>query len=77
MVGINTHLTNKIVLEALEKNYIKEFSFKKLIKMETKFNENTRFDFLIESNKKKIFIEVKMSLYQEKKYSRISRCNNI
>ena len=24
-VGVNTHLTNKIVLEALQKNYIKEF----------------------------------------------------
>ena len=67
MVGINTHLTNKIVLEALEKNYIKEFSFKKLIKMEKKFNENTRFYFLIESNKKKIFIEVKNVTLSRKK----------
>ena len=67
MVGINTHLTNKIVLEALENNYIKEFSFKKLIKMETKFNENTRFDFLIESKKKKIFIEVKNVTLSRKK----------
>ena len=46
-VGVNTHLTNKIVLEALQNNLIKEFDKKIEIKPETKFGTNTRFDFLI------------------------------
>ena len=58
-VGVNTHLTNKIVLEALEKNLIKELSKDVEIKSEVKFGENTRFDFLITKKNYKAFIEVK------------------
>ena len=36
-VGVNTHLTNKIVLHALKNNLIKEFDKKIEIKPETKF----------------------------------------
>ena len=57
-VGINTHLTNKIVLDGLNNNIITNFKPVE-IKTEIKFGDNTRFDFLIiESNSKK-FIEVK------------------
>ena len=58
-VGVNTHLANKIILHALNNNLIKEFNKVDLIKPETKFGSNTRFDFLIIKNKCKIFIEVK------------------
>ena len=58
-VGVNTHLTNRIVLEALKKNLIKELSKDIEIKSEVKFGENTRFDFLITKKKYKAFIEVK------------------
>ena len=58
-VGINTHLTNKIVLEALENKRIKNFQNIDKIIQEVKFGENTRFDFLIFEGKKKIFLEVK------------------
>ena len=58
-VGINTHLTNKIVFKALKDNCISEFKNLDLIKQEVKFNENTRFDFLVTEKKKKSFIEVK------------------
>ena len=58
-VGVNTHLTNKIVLHALKNNLIKEFDKKIQIKPETKFGLNTRFDFLIMKNNSKIFLEVK------------------
>ena len=58
-VGVNTHLTNKIVLHALRNNLIKEFSKNIEIKPEFKFGENTRFDFLISKKKYKAFIEVK------------------
>jgi sugar fermentation stimulation protein A len=58
-VGVNTHLTNKIVKHALENNLIKEFDKNFKIKPETKFGNNTRFDFLITKNNSKAFIEVK------------------
>ena len=59
LVGINTHLTNKIILEALEKKKIKSLIKYNYIKTESKFSENTRFDFFISNNKKKCFLEVK------------------
>ena len=59
LVGINTHLTNKIVLEALEKKKIKSLSSFFNIKSEVKFSDNTRFDFLISNDKEKCFLEVK------------------
>ena len=58
-VGVNTHLTNKIVLHALRNNLIKGFKKNIEIKPETKFGSNTRFDFYITKDKYKAFIEVK------------------
>ena len=58
-VGVNTHLTNKIVLNALENNLIKEFSKDIKIKPEVRFGDSTRFDFLISKKNYKAFIEVK------------------
>ena len=46
-VGVNTHLTNKIVLHALEKNLIKDFNQIINIKSEQTFGKNTRFDFFL------------------------------
>tara|TARA_X000001036_G_C20640716_1_gene790999 strand:- start:1043 stop:1738 length:696 start_codon:yes stop_codon:yes gene_type:complete len=58
-VGINTHLTNKIVLNALKENHFKELDKNMEIQSEVKFGENTRFDFLITKKNYKAFIEVK------------------
>jgi sugar fermentation stimulation protein A len=58
-VGVNTHLTNKIVNHALQKNLIKHFSSKTIIKSEQTFGENTRFDFFLEDKNIKSFLEVK------------------
>ena len=58
-VGINTHLTNKIFLDGLKNNFLKEFGKNIEIKTEVKFNDNTRFDFLITKNNYKAFVEVK------------------
>jgi len=66
-VGINTHLTNKIVYEALKKNLINNFKNPQLIRPEVKFGTNTRFDFLILKNNKKCFIEVKNVTLSRKK----------
>ena len=59
LVGINTQLTNKIVLEALNKKRIKNLVKFYNIKTEAKFSDKTRFDFLISNNKEKCFLEVK------------------
>ena len=59
LVGTNTHLTNKIVLEALNQKKIRNLNKFNNIKTEIKFSDKTRFDFLISSNKKKCFLEVK------------------
>tara|TARA_B100000029_G_scaffold505381_1_gene585971 strand:+ start:487 stop:1182 length:696 start_codon:yes stop_codon:yes gene_type:complete len=59
LVGINTLLTNKIVLEALNQKKIKELKKFDDIKTEKKFSKNTRFDFLLTNKKEKCFLEVK------------------
>ena len=66
-VGINTHLTNKIVFHALSSNLIKNFKNTDNIKQEVKFGENTRFDFMVSGNNKKSFIEVKNVTLSRKK----------
>ena len=58
-IGVNTHLTNKIFLDALKKNLLQEISGYIKIETEVKFGKNTRFDFLVSTNKYKAFIEVK------------------
>ena len=66
-VGVNTHLTNIIVFNALQKSIIKDFENFDEIKREVKFGSNTRFDFLLSKNDKKSFIEVKnVTLSREK-----------
>ena len=57
-VGINTHLTNKIVFEALKNNKLTNFNVSNIM-TEVKFGEGTRFDFLITESNSKKFIEVK------------------
>jgi len=68
LVGINTLLTNKIVLEALEKKWIKELTKFPKIKNEVKFNDQTRFDFLISNTSEKCFLEVKNVTLKRDKY---------
>ena len=58
-IGVNTHSTNKIILDALNNRLIKDFKNLDSLQQEVKFEENTRFDFLVSINKKKLFIEVK------------------
>ena len=62
LVGINTLLTNKIVLEALDKKKIKNLIKFNNIKTESKYSTNTRFDFLISNAKKNAFLKSKMLL---------------
>tara|TARA_B100000035_G_scaffold275636_1_gene252750 strand:+ start:224 stop:922 length:699 start_codon:yes stop_codon:yes gene_type:complete len=67
LVGVNTHMANRIVQDGLENNLIKELKNNDQIKPEVFFNKETRFDFLIEKNKQKSFIEVKnVTLFRNK-----------
>jgi len=59
LVGVNTIFANKIVLEALNNKTIKEFSKFENIKTEAVYDANTRFDFLLKKNDRKVFLEVK------------------
>ena len=68
LVGVNTHMANKIVNHGLANNLIKELKNSDKIKSEVFFNKETRFDFLIEKKKQKSFIEVKnVTLLRDKK----------
>ena len=68
LVGVNTHFANKIAYNGLSNNLIKEISNNDNIKPEVFFNKETRFDFLIEKNKQKIFVEVKnVTLFRDEK----------
>ena len=67
LVGVNTHMANKIAHHGLKNNLIKELKNNENIKAEVFFNKETRFDFLIEKNKQKIFMEVKnVTLFRDK-----------
>ncbi len=68
LVGVNTHMANKIVNHGLENNLIKELKNNNKIKAEVFFNKETRFDFLIEKKGLKSFIEVKnVTLFRNEK----------
>ena len=59
LIGVNTHLANKIVHHGLANNLIKELKYNEDIKSEVFFNKETRFDFLIRKKNKESFVEVK------------------
>ena len=58
-IGVNTLLTNKIVLDALLNKKINSLIKFNNVKREPKFSDKTRFDFLLSNNKEKCFLEVK------------------
>jgi len=68
LVGVNTHMANKIVNHGLSNNLIKELKNNDEVKPEVFFNKETRFDFLIKKKNQKIFVEVKnVTLFRQKK----------
>ena len=68
LVGVNTHMANRIVEHGLKNNLVNELKNNEIIKPEVFFNKETRFDFFIEKNKQKIFLVVKnVTLFRDKK----------
>ena len=67
LVGVNTHMANRIVEHGLKNNLINELKNNDIIKPEVFFNKETRFDFLLEKNTQKTFVEVKnVTLFRNK-----------
>ena len=67
LVGINTHMANRIVEHGLKNNLINELKNNDSIKPEVFFNKETRFDFLLEKKRQKTFVEVKnVTLFRNK-----------
>ena len=67
LVGVNTHLANRIAQHGLENNLIGELKNIDEIKSEVFFNKKTRFDFLLKKSSQKSFVEVKnVTLFRDK-----------
>jgi len=67
LVGVNTHMANRIVEHGLKNNLINELKNNEIIKPEVFFNKETRFDFFIEKKGQKTFVEVKnVTLFRNK-----------
>ena len=67
LVGVNTHMANRIVEHGLNNNLINELKNNDSVKPEVFFNKETRFDFLLEKKKQKTFVEVKnVTLFRNK-----------
>jgi len=58
-IGVNTHLTNKIILEAINEKQISEFDSYNRIKTEVPYGNNSRIDILLEDDNDKTYIEIK------------------
>ena len=65
LVGVNTHLANKIVNHGLKNNLINELKNNDTIKSEVFFDKETRFDFLTEKKIKNVLLRLKMLLFLE------------
>lgn len=60
MVGINTHLPNKLVAAAIEAGKIPQLSQYTSLRREVKYGENSRIDLFLESNDKPpCYVEIK------------------
>ncbi len=67
LVGVNTHMANRIAQHGLKNNLINELKNNDVIKPEVFFNKETRFDFLLEKKSQKSFVEVKnVTLFRDK-----------
>lgn len=68
MIGVNTHLANKLVVEAVEQGVIKELIGYKNIRTEVPYGENSRIDILLQSDMD-CYVEVKNVTARDGKYA--------
>ena len=58
-IGVNTHLANKLAMEAIQNGVINELQGYDNLKTEVKYGKNSRIDLLLSGNGKKCYVEVK------------------
>ena len=58
-IGINTHLANKLAVEAIYNGTIAELQGYESLRTEVKYGQNSRIDILLASGEKKCYVEVK------------------
>ncbi len=58
-IGINTHLANKLTVEAIESGWIPELSGYPSLRTEVGYGQNSRVDILLESERERCYVEVK------------------
>lgn len=62
LIGVNTHLANQLVVEAINDNIVSELQGYSLVRTEVPYGENSRIDILLEDEKKQLpvcYVEVK------------------
>ncbi|AXH15344.1 DNA/RNA nuclease SfsA [Malaciobacter mytili] len=59
LICTNTNIANKIAIEAIKNNIIKELQGYKSIKPEQKYGQNSRIDILLENENEKCYVEIK------------------
>jgi sugar fermentation stimulation protein A len=59
LICTNTGVANKIAIEAIQNNTIKELQGYSSLKPEQKYGQNSRIDILLENENKKCYVEVK------------------
>jgi sugar fermentation stimulation protein A len=65
-IGINTHLANQLVEDAIRQGVIKELADFESLRREVKYgDENSRIDFLLETSDLPVYIEVKSVTLKE------------
>jgi len=58
-IGVNTHLANNIVAEAISKTKIKKLNGYTNLRREVRYGQNSRIDILLENKDEKCYVEVK------------------
>ncbi len=58
-IGVNTHLANKLAVEAIQKGWIPELGGYDKLETERKYGQNSRIDILLSSAGGKCYVEVK------------------
>ena len=58
-IGVNTHLANKLVKEAIENGTISQLQNYSNLKTEVKYSDNSRIDILLENENELCYVEIK------------------
>ena len=58
-IGINTHLANRLTVEAIQKGWIPELNGYTKLETEKKYGQNSRIDILLSSEQQTCYVEVK------------------